>query len=132
MLAGGYNLGGEQSGHVVFLDHSTTGDGMITALSILGIMVRSGRSLCDLARVMQRFPQELVNVRVRSKPPFDEIAGVCALVQDVERRLGERSRVLLRYSGTELLARVMVEGEDAASVKEAAAEIAEAVRVAIG
>jgi phosphoglucosamine mutase len=132
MLAGDYNVGGEQSGHVVFLDHSTTGDGLITALVILEIMVRTGRPLSELASVMTRVPQEIVNVPVRSKPPLEEVPAVAAAVRNAERALGSRSRVLLRYSGTELLARVMVEGEDAARVRGTAEDIAEAIRGTIG
>jgi phosphoglucosamine mutase len=132
MLAGDYNVGGEQSGHVVFLDHSTTGDGLITALAILEIMVRTGRPLSELASVMTRIPQEIVNVPVRSKPRLEEIPAIATAVRNAERILGSRSRVLLRYSGTELLARVMVEGEDAARVRNTAEEIAEAIRGSIG
>jgi len=132
MLAGDYNLGGEQSGHVVFLDHSTTGDGLITALAVLEIMVRMGRPLSELASIMERVPQELLNVPVRSKPPLESIPEVVAAVQNVEERLGDRSRVLLRYSGTELLARVMVEGEDLPQVRGAAEEIAAAIRTRLG
>jgi len=132
MLAGDYNVGGEQSGHVVFLDHSTTGDGLITALAMLEIIVRSGRPLSELASIMTRVPQEIVNVPVQTKPPLGEIPAVVAAVRSAEESLGPRSRVLLRYSGTELLARVMVEGEDGPRVQSTAQEIAEAIRVAIG
>jgi phosphoglucosamine mutase len=132
MLAGDYNVGGEQSGHVVFLDHSTTGDGLITALAMLEIVVRSGRPLSELASIMTRVPQEIVNVPVHDTPPLGEIPAVVAAVRSAEDSLGPRSRVLLRYSGTELLARVMVEGEDAQRVQSTAQEIAEAIRVAIG
>jgi phosphoglucosamine mutase len=132
LLAGNYSLGGEQSGHVVFLEHSTTGDGLITALAILEIMVRTGRPLSELARIMEKVPQELVNVPVHSKPPLESIPEVAVAVRSVEERLGDRSRVLLRYSGTELLARVMVEGEDLPQVRSAAEEIAAAIRTALG
>jgi phosphoglucosamine mutase len=132
MVRGGYNLGGEQSGHVVFLDHSTTGDGLITALTILAIMVERQRPLSELARVMETYPQQIVNVPVRSKPPLAEIPAVATAVAGIESRLGARGRVLLRYSGTEALARVMVEGEDATQVRTAAEELAAAIRAAIG
>jgi phosphoglucosamine mutase len=132
MLAGEYNVGGEQSGHVIFLDHGTTGDGLITALAILEIMVRSGRPLSELARVMRSVPQELLNVPVRSKPALESLPSVAVAVRAVENRLGDRGRVLLRYSGTELLARVMVEGEDPEQVGSSAAEIAAAIRDALG
>jgi phosphoglucosamine mutase len=132
MLAGNYNVGGEQSGHIVFLDHSTTGDGLITALAILGIMVEAGRPLSELAGILTRIPQEIVNVPVKRKSDLETIPGVLAAVQAAERDLGRRSRVLLRYSGTEPLARVMVEGEDPHRVRGAAERIASAIRSALG
>jgi phosphoglucosamine mutase len=132
MQRGGYNLGGEQSGHVLFLDHTTTGDGMITALTILGTMRARGVPLSTLARVMQRFPQVLVNVPVREKRDLGDVDSVRAAVADVERALAGRGRVYIRYSGTEALARVMVEGEDLASVEMHAAGIADAVKAALG
>jgi len=132
MLRGGYNLGGEQSGHVLFLDHTTTGDGMITALTILGTMRARNAPLSALARVMQRFPQVLVNVPVREKRDLGEVASVRDAVAEVERALKGRGRVYIRYSGTEALARVMVEGEDLASVEMHAEGIADAVKAALG
>jgi phosphoglucosamine mutase len=132
MLAGGYNVGGEQSGHVVFLDHSTTGDGLITALTILGILAAAGRPLSELASILTRVPQEIVNVPVRSKLDLGTVPSVAATVAAMERELGSRSRVLLRYSGTEPLARVMVEGEDPERVHRAANHIADAIRAALG
>jgi phosphoglucosamine mutase len=132
MLRGGYNLGGEQSGHVLFLDHSTTGDGMITALAILGVMRVRGLPLSALARVMQQFPQVLVNVPVREKRDLAEMPAVRLAVQEVEQALAGRGRVYIRYSGTEALARVMVEGEDLAQVEAHAAGIADAVKTALG
>jgi len=132
MLRGGYNLGGEQSGHVVFLDHNTTGDGLITALSVLALMVESGRPLSELRQVMQRFPQVLVNLRVRSKPDVATLPDVAKAIRHAERELGERGRVLVRYSGTEPLLRVMIEGEREPVIQRLADDIAEAARVAIG
>jgi len=132
MLAGNYNVGGEQSGHVVFLDHSTTGDGIITALTILGIMVSAGRPLSELANILTKVPQEIVNVPVKVKPDLHSVPAVAAAVAAAERDLGDRSRVLLRYSGTEALARVMVEGEDVARVRNAVTRIADAIRASIG
>src|SRR4029079_14623056 len=98
---GGFNLGGEQSGHLVFLDHATTGDGIIAALRVLAVMVREGRPLSELAKVMSRTPQVLVNVKVDKKVPLDELADVRRMIQGVERDLGDDGRVLVRYSGTE-------------------------------
>ena len=132
MLRGGYNLGGEQSGHVLFLEHTTTGDGIITALTILGTMLARNLPLSKLARVMQRFPQVLVNVPVREKRDLAEVVSVRAAVAEVERALAGRGRVYIRYSGTEALARVMVEGEDLAAVEMHAAGIADAVKAALG
>ncbi len=132
MLRGGYNLGGEQSGHVLFLDHTTTGDGMITALVVLGILRAREQPLSALARVMQKFPQVLVNVPVREKRDLGEIPAVQRAVESVEKALGGRGRVYIRYSGTEALARVMVEGEDLAQVEAHAASIADAVKTALG
>jgi len=132
MQRGGFNLGGEQSGHVLFLDHTTTGDGLITALVVLGIMRTRGVPLSTLARVMRKFPQVLVNVPVRDKRDLDQIPEVRAAVTAVESALGGRGRVYIRYSGTEALARVMVEGEDLAQVEAHAAHIADAVKAALG
>ena len=123
------NLGGEQSGHIVFLDHNTTGDGMLTALQVLALMRREERPLSELARVMERTPQVLKSVRVRAKPPFDEIAGLAKLTSGARV---QRWRLNLRYSGTEPLARVMIEGDDAAEIEAYASEICELIRTAIG
>jgi len=132
MLRGGYNLGGEQSGHVVFLDHNTTGDGLITALSVLACVVQEGKPLSALRRVMQRFPQVLLNLRVRDKPDLRTVPAVAAATAAAEAELGDRGRVLVRYSGTEALLRVMLEGEREARIRELAEEIVEAARRAIG
>jgi phosphoglucosamine mutase len=123
----GYNLGGEQSGHLIFLDHMTTGDGIIAALRVLAVMVREGRPLSELARVMERTPQVLVNVKVDRKVPIDELADVRGLIAKVERDLGDDGRVLVRYSGTEAKARVMIEGPDEARIKDMAQGIADAL-----
>src|SRR4030095_6352419 len=109
MVRGGYNLGGEQSGHIVFLDHNTTGDGLVTALSLLALLVEKGKPLSELRRVMTRFPQVLLNLKVKSKPDVSTLPTVAKLITDAERTLGERGRVLVRYSGTEALLRVMIE-----------------------
>ncbi|MEE9608260.1 MAG: phosphoglucosamine mutase [Myxococcota bacterium] len=132
MRAGGYNLGGEQSGHVVFLDHNTTGDGLITALQALAIIRRTGLGLGKLTAGFQRFPQVLLNVPVAEKKPIASLPEVAKAVQRVEKELDGRGRVLIRYSGTEPKARVMVEGEDEQRVREYAAELAEQIRRALG
>jgi phosphoglucosamine mutase len=132
MRSGGYNLGGEQSGHLVFLDHNTTGDGLITALQALAIMRRNERPLSSLVADIERFPQVLVNVRVADKPPLESLSTVQTAVQKVEKALDGRGRVVIRYSGTEPKARVMVEGDDEARVQEFAEAIADALRRAVG
>lgn len=123
MRSGGYNLGGEQSGHLVFLDHATTGDGIIAALRVLAIMSREGRSLSELAKVMTRTPQVLVNTAVPRKVPLEELAEVKALIAKAERELGDEGRVLVRYSGTESKARVMLEGPDEGRLQELAHDL---------
>jgi phosphoglucosamine mutase len=132
MRAGGYNLGGEQSGHIIFLDHNTTGDGLLTGLQVLAIMRRKERRLSELVADIERFPQILINVSVSEKRPIEEIPSVCRVVQRVEKDLDGRGRVLIRYSGTEPKVRVMVEGEDESRVAEYANEIAESIRRALG
>ncbi len=126
----GYNLGGEQSGHLIFLDHMTTGDGIVAALRVLAVMVRENRPLSELAHVMERTPQVLVNVKVDRKIPIDELAGVRVMIANVERDLGDGGRILVRYSGTEAKARVMIEGPDEGRIKVLAHEIADALVLA--
>ena len=132
MRAGGYNLGGEQSGHIVMLDHNTTGDGLVTALQTLGIMRRRGCKLSELVVGFQRFPQVLVNVAVGEKKPIEDLPTVQEAVRRVEQEFDGRGRVLIRYSGTEPKARVMVEGDDEKRVHEVAEELAGELRRALG
>ncbi|GAU07712.1 phosphoglucosamine mutase [Desulfoplanes formicivorans] len=108
----GLTLGGEQSGHIIFLNHSTTGDGILAALQLLRIMRERDKPLSELAELLHPFPQKLVNVHVERKVPFDQVPAIQQAVKDAEAKLKGRGRVLLRYSGTEPVARVMVEGED--------------------
>jgi phosphoglucosamine mutase len=132
MVARGANLGGEQSGHTIFLDDLPTGDGLLTSLRMLEVMARQGESLSSLAKGLVEFPQTLVNVRVRRKPDFVEFPDIMAAVEVVKRNVGRDGRIDLRYSGTEMLARVMVEARDRATVESCAALVAEAVRKRIG
>ena len=132
MLKIGANLGGEQSGHLLFLDHSTTGDGIISALQLLGVMRDTGQSLGELSSCMSKFPQVLVNVPVREKRPFDAIPGLSERVDSLEAEMNGAGRILLRYSGTESLARVMLEGEDQRHIEGVADELAGLIRAAIG
>jgi len=119
----GAMLGGEQSGHLIFMRHSTTGDGILAALQLLRIMVERGRPLSELAHLIEPFPQVLENVHVERKVPFDQVPAVQEAVRAAEAALAGKGRVLLRYSGTESVARVMVEGQDAAQVRSLAAEL---------
>jgi phosphoglucosamine mutase len=120
----GYNFGGEQSGHLVFSDYMTTGDGIIAALRVLAVMVAEGRPLSELATVMTRSPQVLVSVKVEHKRPIEEMPEVARLIAAVESELGDDGRVLVRYSGTEAKARVMIEGPDEPTIRARAEQIA--------
>lgn len=128
MRKNGYNFGGEQSGHLVFLDYNTTGDGIVAGLRVLEVMLREGKPLSELARCMERSPQVLVNVKVGRKKPLPELVEVQRLITQVETALGDDGRVLVRYSGTELKARVMIEGPDEGVIRAQAEEIAAAIQ----
>jgi phosphoglucosamine mutase len=106
----GAAIGGEDSGHLIFLQHHTTGDGIITALQVAAAMKREGKPLSELAKIMRVFPQALINVNVRSRPEIETIPEITAVIREVEEKLGEQGRVLVRYSGTQNMCRVMVEG----------------------
>lgn len=125
-------LGGEQSGHILFPHRSTTGDGLLTALVVLDLMERSGKPLRALASDLQVFPQVIVNVRVREKLPLDQIPAVAESIHRAETELNGAGRVVVRYSGTEALARVMIEAESEARMREHADRIAQAIRSEIG
>ena len=131
MLRSGANLGGEQSGHILFLDDATTGDGMLTAVKMASIVALSG-PLDDLVADLKIFPQKIVNVHVRAKPALDSLPEVARVLADAEKALGSSGRVVLRYSGTEPLARVMVEAEREEDVREWTEALAGALRKAIG
>jgi phosphoglucosamine mutase len=128
MRRSGYNFGGEQSGHLVFLDHVTTGDGVCAALNLLAVMKRTGMKLSELAGCFTPSPQVQINVPVKEKRPLETLAGVRSVVAEVERALGSTGRVLVRFSGTENKARVLVEGPDSGAIKAHAERIAEALR----
>jgi phosphoglucosamine mutase len=127
----GANLGGEQSGHILFLDDATTGDGMLTAVKIASLVSICG-SLETLTRDLKEFPQKIVNVRVRSKPPLESLPGASRALKEAEQALGNSGRIVLRYSGTEPLARVMIEAEREQDVERWANFIASAVKAEIG
>jgi phosphoglucosamine mutase len=133
MLKTGATLGGEQSGHIIFLDgESTTGDGLLTALRLMDIVVRSGKQLAELVGDLKVFPQKIQNVRVREKIPFDQISAVQAAIAAAERELDGNGRVVVRYSGTEALARVMVEAESEQKMQALTAGIAAEIQKALG
>jgi phosphoglucosamine mutase len=131
MLRSGANLGGEQSGHIIFLDDATTGDGLLTALKMVCLVALRG-PLDSLVGDLKVFPQTIVNVKVRSKPPLESLADVSRVLDEATVALGESGRIVLRYSGTEPKARVMVEAERADDVSLWADRLADAVRSAIG
>jgi phosphoglucosamine mutase len=132
MLSDGYNLGGEQSGHILFLDHNTTGDGALTCLQVLALMVEQGKPLSELKQVMTRLPQVLLNVKVKERRDFDSMPAVLRTIAAVENDLNGRGRTLVRYSGTEMLARVMLEGDDEGKIRQMARQIAEEIRAEVG
>ncbi len=125
-------LGGEQSGHIIFLNHHTTGDGIISALQILAIMQDSGQPLSELAAIMKIAPQRLINVNVTRKPPIESLASLQAEIRKAEQEMGDSGRVLVRYSGTQAICRVMVECIDAAVTQRLAESLAASVQREIG
>ena len=128
MARHGYNLGGEQSGHLIFLDYNTTGDGVLSALQVLAVTKREGKKLSELASIMTPFPQVLLNVPVRRKKDPHQIPEVAGLIKKIQGVLGERGRILVRPSGTENLIRVMVEGENEKEISAYAQEISGCIR----
>jgi len=128
MRAQGCNFGGEQSGHLIFLDHNTTGDGILAALQLLAVMIKQRKPLSELAKIMESFPQVLKNVRTAQRLDPQRIAGFSETVTALETKLGDRGRILVRPSGTEPVIRVMVEGENAAEIDAMADELCELIR----
>jgi len=128
MRAKGYNFGGEQSGHLVFLDHNTTGDGIQAGLQLLSIMIKKKKPLSKLADIMTSYPQVLENVRMSSKIAPEDIQGFPEALQEAEKQLGKRGRILVRPSGTEPVIRVMVEGEDEKEISTIALELCDIIR----
>jgi phosphoglucosamine mutase len=132
MLSGGFNLGGEQSGHIIFLDHNTTGDGILSALQLLEVMLTADKPLSELAAIMERYPQHLVNVTVKERESLDNFPAIARIAKQVKRKLGREGRLLIRPSGTEPMIRVMVEGKDPNLVVELAEETAATIERAMG
>jgi phosphoglucosamine mutase len=131
IAAGNYALGGEQSGHVILSDFLFTGDGIVTALSVLRVMAETGRELADLAQGYVRYPQVLLNLRVARKPPLDEVAPLALEMRQVENELAGVGRLLVRYSGTEPLLRVMIEGRDQVQIHAQAERVVAAARAVL-
>jgi phosphoglucosamine mutase len=125
-------IGGEESGHMIFLEHHTTGDGILTAMQLLAAMIKTGQPLSELAKLMDVFPQKLVNVDVRSKPPIETVPEIVEATKVAEAELGEEGRVLVRYSGTQNMCRVMIEGPTDEVTERLAAQVADVVRDSIG
>jgi len=132
MIKNNYNLGGEQSGHLIFLDYNTTGDGLITALQVLTMMQQTGKGLSDLASCMKTFPQKLVNIKVKEKKPLETLRDFNRIVRESEKKLEGRGRIVVRYSGTETLLRIMVEGETHEEILEVIDTVSDAVHKYIG
>ncbi len=132
MRKSGATFGGEQSGHLIFLDHATTGDGTVAALALLRVMVSTGKTASELATCMQVFPQSQLALKVREKPPLDSLPKVMASIRAAEEKLGREGRVLVRYSGTETKVRVLVEGPDQAVIDGLARGIGDELKSAIG
>jgi phosphoglucosamine mutase len=132
MIAGGYNLGGEQSGHLIFLDNNTTGDGLITALQVLTIMKQTDKPLSELATCMKTYPQVLVNVKVKERRDLESIPEIAKRMSEIEKKLAGTGRLLVRYSGTEPKVRVMIEGEDQNEIKALAEGLAGIIREKLG
>ena len=126
------SIGGEESGHVIFLDHHTTGDGIITALQVLAVMTKLQKPLSELAKVMTVFPQKLINVDVKSKPELSTIPEIDEVIRDVEEQLGDAGRVLVRYSGTQSMCRVMVEGPTPEDTERYCRQLADVIRQKLG
>ena len=132
MLSNGVNIGGEQSGHIIFLDDNTTGDGLLTALKVLSVCCKTGNKLSKYKGLFDRYPQILINVEVKKKVPFEEISEINNALKEAEAILGEKGRVLLRYSGTELKARVMVECANSAMCRKVSDGLAQEVKKHLG
>ncbi|MEN0057448.1 MAG: phosphoglucosamine mutase, partial [Bdellovibrio sp.] len=124
MRKNGYNLGGEQSGHIIFLDHTTTGDGCIAALSVLAVMKQTGKKISELSRVFEDVPQVLINCRVKRRVELEELPGYAEMISHIEKKLNGDGRVFVRFSGTEPVIRVLVEGVDKREISHYAEEIA--------
>jgi len=132
MVRLGSVIGGEEAGHMIFLEHHTTGDGIISAIQLIAAMVEEDRPLSELSKMMEIFPQKLINVEVKSKPEISSLPKVTEVIRQVEFELGDNGRVLVRYSGTQNMCRVMVEGPSQAVTEKYCQQIAEVIKKTIG
>jgi phosphoglucosamine mutase len=132
MRQNGFILGGEQSGHIIFLDHSTTGDGCVAALNVLAIMKEQNKKLSELREIMEDVPQVLINVKVKHRKELETIKGYKELIKDIEKSLKGQGRVLVRFSGTENVLRILVEGSDRKMIAQFAETIAKFVEKSLG
>jgi phosphoglucosamine mutase len=132
MVRGGYNLGGEQSGHTIFIEYNTTCDGILTALQVLAIMQEKARPLDELAQAMEPLPQVLYNVEVKEKKNLSEVPEIEGRIKKIEKSLGNSGRILIRYSGTEPLLRIMIEGEDETKLHRFAQDLMDLIKKHIG
>jgi len=132
MLSMGGVIGGEDSGHMIFLNHHTTGDGILTAMQLIAAMVKTGKPLSELAKLMDVFPQKLINVNVQSKPDINTVPELKDAISQVEKELRDEGRVLIRYSGTQNMCRVMVEGPTDGVTEKYCTQLAELVERVLG
>ncbi len=132
MKRGGYNMGGEKSGHTIFLDYNTTGDGIITALQVLAVMAKKEKSLADLASIMTPLPQVLFNVRVKEKKELSQIPEIHRKITTIKGELGKTGRIVIRYSGTEPVIRVMLEGEREDQIQRMGGDLSETIERILG
>jgi phosphoglucosamine mutase len=128
MQSRGALIGGEDSGHLIFMQHHTTGDGIITALQLAAVMQKDGKPLSELAAIMKVYPQVLINIDTKSRPEIADVPEIMQAIRDVEAKLGDKGRVLVRYSGTQNLCRVMVEGPTQEETNAYSLQIAEVVK----
>jgi phosphoglucosamine mutase len=131
MRAGGYNFGGEQSGHLIFLDHATTGDGVLAALQLMAVMVESGKKIADLGKDLVAYPQVLLNLKLKQRVPLESMKGFQKAKGEFEKKLGGRGRIVVRYSGTEPVLRIMAEGENQKEIDRVVNALAEKARAEI-
>jgi phosphoglucosamine mutase len=132
MLRDGHNVGGEQSGHMIFRDYATTGDGIVSALQILRVMIETGKPLSELKKVLKKYPQAQRNLRVKDKPPLETLPQIQTLLTEAEAALDGKGRVLLRYSGTEPKIRLLIEGREQELIDQHADRIAQSLKAEIG